>query len=77
MNLASGHSAIDPRLLAAIHGGNCVAFVGAGFSAAADLIPSCGPSTSRPIPSIAWGNSCMASGSCGSIPSRPTRRAWG
>jgi hypothetical protein len=31
--------AIDPRLLASIHDGNCVAFVGAGFSAAAGLPP--------------------------------------
>lgn len=30
---------IDPRLLAAITGGSCVAFVGAGFSAAAELPP--------------------------------------
>jgi hypothetical protein len=30
---------IDPRLMASIHEGNCVAFVGAGFSAAAGLPP--------------------------------------
>lgn len=30
-------SSIDPRLMASIHEGNCVAFVGAGFSAAAGL----------------------------------------
>lgn len=41
---------IDPRLMQAIHDGNCVAFVGAGFSAAAGL-----PSWKELVRSIAAG----------------------